>query len=411
MSVAPQPIGMKRFLALYTSANIGAHLAFVPLLSLVLPLKAELIDPENKLWLLSITLLAGSVMASISHVLAGALTDRIFEKSQSRSGQIALSLLFVILSYIIFWHADDPVSLIISILFFQFSFNFLFSPLGALLADRVPNALKGRTAAFLNLGIPIATLSIAFLAIPALANEGLRLALIAAAFTFTILPLTWLIRKPAEPIVPETADKPTQLFNPIVRNDFIWAWSARLMVQFSGAVMFGYLLYFLQDVLDYTNLFPGERVDQGMGKLSLFATPVTIVVGIAAGTISDRTGFRRPFLIISSLVIAAAVLTMSLYPFWPVVFVGYLIFVCGLTIFLTTDAALVAQLLSGDRARARKLGIMNLTNTIPAIIAPATALLLSGVSLEADAVVRLMQIAATLAIVAAFAASRIRTIS
>ena len=124
MKIVQRPTPMDRFLALYTSANIGAHLAFIPLLTLLLPLKAEIIAPENKLWLLSITLLAGSVTASISNVLAGAVSDRIFEKSQSRSGQILLGLLFVLLSYIAFSHADDPYSLIASILFFQLSFNF-----------------------------------------------------------------------------------------------------------------------------------------------------------------------------------------------------------------------------------------------------------------------------------------------
>jgi MFS family permease len=408
--MAPRPPAMHRFLALYTSASIGAHIAFVPLLALLLPLKAGVIAPEDKLWLLSITLLAGSVMASLSNVLAGALSDRIFEKSQNRSGQIALSLMLVILSYMTFSRADDPVSLIASILFFQLSFNFLFSPLGALLADRVPDELKGRAAALLNLGMPMATLSIALLSIPGLADEGVRLALIAGAIILTILPLVWFIRKPAKAIVTKSAGT-LPAADSAVRKDFLWAWSARLLVQFSGAVMLGYLLYFLQDVVQYTSLFPSERVDQGMGKLTLAATPVTIVFGIFAGTMSDRSGLRRPFLMIAPLAIAAAILTMSLYPSWPVIFICYMVFVCGLTIFLTTDAALVAQLLAGDRARARKLGIMNLTNTIPAIIAPATALLLSGAVMESDALVRLMQIAATLAVLAAFAASRIRTIS
>ena len=410
MKIVQRPTPMDRFLALYTSANIGAHLAFIPLLTLLLPLKAEIIAPENKLWLLSITLLAGSVTASISNVLAGAVSDRIFEKSQSRSGQILLGLLFVLLSYIAFNHADDPYSLIASILFFQLSFNFLFSPLGTLLTDRVRDGLKGRAAALLNLGMPIATLSIALLSIPALSDESVRLALIAITVTFAILPLVWMIRKPTEAIGAKTANQFTTPSDPVVRNDFIWAWSARLLVQFSGAVMFGYLLYFLQDVAQYARLFPGERVDQGMGKLTLVATPVTIVIGILAGMISDRSGLRRPFLILAPLGISAAILLMSLYPLWPVIFIGYIVFISGLTIFLTTDAALVAQLLSGDRARARKLGIMNLTNTIPAVIAPATALLLSGTVMEVDALVRLMQIAATLAILAAFAASRIRTI-
>ena len=410
MNLARRPNGMDRFLALYASANIGAHLAFVPLLSLLLPLKAETIAADSKLWLLSITLLAGAVVASVSNILAGAISDRIFENSQSRSVQILLGLIAVLLSYLAFAYADDAASLIAAILLFQFSFNFLFSPLGALLTDRVRDGLKGRAAALLNLGMPVATLSIALLSIPVLSAETVRLALIAGTVTLVILPLVWATRKPAEPVVAQTASRSTPSSRTAVRKDFIWAWSARLLVQFSGAVMFGYLLYFLQDVAQYTRLFPNERVDQGLGKLTLAATPLTVIIGILAGTISDRSGLRRPFLIVAPIGIATAILLMSVYPSWPVIFICYMAFVCGLTIFLTTDAALVAQLLSGDRARARKLGIMNLTNTIPAIVAPATALLLSGAGPDNDALIRLLQIAAVLAILAAFAASRIRTI-
>ena len=258
--------------------------------------------------------------------------------------------------------------------------------------------------------MPIASLSIALLSTPSLSNENMRLALIGGTCTLAILPLVWMIRETVNPVVGKIAHKHVQMTDPAIRMDFIWAWIARLLVQFSGAVMFGYLLYFLQDVAQYGVVFSGERVEQGMGKLTLAATPVTIFIGILAGVISDHTRLRRPFLLIAPIVIATTILLMSLSPSWPIIFICYMLFVSGITIFLTIDAALVAQLVSGDAARARKLGIMNLTNTIPAIFVPATALLLTSTSPEKDTLVYLMQISALLAIIATFAANRIRTI-
>ncbi|MEO1143298.1 MAG: MFS transporter, partial [Pseudomonadota bacterium] len=382
-----------------------------PLLSLLLPLKAEVIAPDDKLFLLSITLLAGATMASIANIWGGAISDKMFARTASRTEQMVVSLILILFSYFMFWKANDWVSLLLSILFFQLSFNFLFAPLGALLADHVPDRTKGRAAALLNLGTPIATLSIALLSVPALAGEDVRLSFISLTVFLMILPLVMFVKRAKMTAVsrPEViSPAPVEGSN---QNDFVWAWLARLFVQFSGAVMFGYLLYFLQDIVDYTKLFPDQSVDQGMGKLSLAATPVTIVMGILAGMISDKMGLRRPFLIVSALMIAAAIFSMSLYPTWTLVFATYVAFICGLTTFLTTDAALVAQLLSGDQYRARKLGFMNLTNTIPAILVPATALALSGSGLQAESLVYLMQLAAILAICAAFAASRIRTVA
>ncbi len=400
-----------QFLGLYGFANIGAHIAFLPLLSLLLPLKAELIAPDDKITLLSITLLAGAVMASIANVWGGMVSDKIFAKTGSRSGQIAISLMFVLFSYLLFLKANDWTSIILSILFFQLSFNFLFAPLGALLTDHVPNDTKGRASALLNLGMPAATFSVAILSIPSLADEGQRLSLISIAILLMITPLVLFIRKSNLAVMTPPEIKPSSPAKSSNQRDFIKAWTARLLVQFSGAVMFGYLLYFLQDVVQYSKLFPGQQVDQGLGKLSLAATPTTVLIGLLAGSISDRMGLRRPFLVISAVVVGVATLTMSLYPSWITVFGAYILFICGLTIFLTTDAALVAQLLSGDQNRVRKLGFMNLTNTIPAVLAPITALVLSGSGLQSKSLIYQMQLAGVFAICGALVASRIRTVA
>ena len=73
----------RRFIALYTLANIGAYVAFIPLLQILLPLRATAIDPAHGALLLSRVALWGAVAASLGNIVFGALSDR----TRSRFGR------------------------------------------------------------------------------------------------------------------------------------------------------------------------------------------------------------------------------------------------------------------------------------------------------------------------------------
>lgn len=403
--------GLGRFIAYYGTANAGAFVAFVPLLTLILPLKAAHIDSKNKLLLLSVALFSGAIMASIANILAGWASDKLYAKTSNRIVQIPSSLTAILISYYLFWQAESWVSLIGAILLFQFSFNFLFSPLGALLADHIPNSAKGRAAAILNLGLPIGTLSVAVLAFFSFDTEASRLLMIAIIVSLSMIPLLviapkWSASKPGVTDQGQEHRDANQY-----QTDLLWAWIARFSVQFSGAVMFGYIVYYLQDVLGYVDQFPTENVDQGVGKLSLVATPFAILAGIFAGTLSDRIGLRRPFMILSAALIAGATFSMAMWPTWAVAFPAYVLLTASLTSYLTIDAALVAQILASSSARAKILGYMNLTNTIPAILTPGLAILMSSTGLKNEILLPLILVAAALALFGSFAASRINAVS
>ena len=75
-----------------------------------------------------------------------------------------------------------------------------------------------------------------------------------------------------------------------------------------------------------------------------------------------------------ALCAALALLVLAAEPVWVIFVIAYGLFHLGLTGFLAVDTALVAQLLAGNPRRGMFLGLMNLTNTLPAIIVPAIAL-------------------------------------
>ena len=71
--VRPRGLG---FLAIYALAWGGGVIAYVPLLTLILPIKVEAIAPDDKVALLSLATLIGAVVASGINIAAGIVSDR-----------------------------------------------------------------------------------------------------------------------------------------------------------------------------------------------------------------------------------------------------------------------------------------------------------------------------------------------
>src|SRR3546814_11070293 len=78
-----------RFLALYALANAGGVAAFLPLLTLLLPLKVQAAAGDERLVTLTLRALAGAVTARISNLVFGTLSDRRFERPCNRRRGIA----------------------------------------------------------------------------------------------------------------------------------------------------------------------------------------------------------------------------------------------------------------------------------------------------------------------------------
>ncbi|MBT8428116.1 MAG: MFS transporter [Erythrobacter sp.] len=396
-----------RFGPLYVTANFGAHVAFMPLLVLLLPRRVEAIAPDQPIVLLSQLLLVGGLTASISNIAFGAFSDRWLARFGNRRGPIAVGLLCLIGAYAYFARADAPGALFLATILFQLSLNIMFAPLGALLADHIPDARKGWIAGWLNMGLPLSGLVITVLGEFSASDAAWPFGLVAMIVAATVIPLiiAWprdlkLLAKPVEAVVDAV----------LSRRDFAFAWIARLCIQSGAAVILSYLYLYVNAVARNADGFSVENASGGVALLSLLATIFSLAAGILAGRWSDRKGSRKRPLIYSALLAAGAFGLLSWGGDWRVILAAYALFTIALTAFLSVDSALVAQLVAGHPRRATFLGLMNLTNTLPAIIAPGLALFLASVQPGGDTLRFLLAVAAGGALTAAFAVSAIRTI-
>jgi MFS family permease len=366
-----------RFAIVYVLANIGAATFFVPLIGLLLPQRAAMFDDDASARLLSWILLSGAIVASAANIAAGWLSDWAMTRHGSRVPLIALGFAATLGSFMALAIAENATALMAAFLLFQLCFNLFFAPFNALAADHVDDAIKGRVFGMMGLAIPLAqtaTVAIVAIDIPGL---SLRLAFIAALATLALLPLLFVGRRWAGPsIAPQMIDVGTlnPSSDPDRRRDFVLAWTGRLLVQCAAVAMGSYLFVHIATVAERAGDSGAE--ERWFADLSLIMLVAGVVVGVVIGQWSDRVSRRCPFLCATALLVGLGCALLAVGENWPSVALGYTIFAVGIAGFQAIDGAVIAQLIGAADRRAARLGLMNLTNTLPSLFVPALALLM-----------------------------------
>ncbi|WP_404368789.1 MFS transporter [Sphingomonas sp. MMS24-J45] len=405
-------------------AMFGAFATFVPLFALILPQKvAALPDLQGHSGVtgLSWILVAGGAAAGGGNIVAGVISDAWFRRTRNRRRLIAVGVITVAATLAAIAGARAFWEILLSILAFQLALNLMLSPLVALMVDYVPDRQKGRMAGWLGLALPFGSLMVTALTIVARRVPGMdqtgALIMIIGTLLMLVMPLILLWPVPAlippqsavDAVIPGERSGKSPVWRRTVLHDFALAWTARLLVQFAAAAIIPYLYFYVADVVRPVG---GARaIGAAVGVLAFAFASLSIVGALSIGWLSDRFGRRRLPLATAALLVAISMATLSIAPGWPITVAAYGSFSAGLAGFLAIDSALVAQLVAVNTRRATLLGVMNLTNTLPAILAPAMALVVIGEGRGAVVpLVFVMQVAAAGALVAALCASRIRTL-
>ncbi len=394
---------------LYTLAYLGAFLSFIPLLILLLPRRVESITGTSDLYALSWLLLAGGTVASIAHIGAGLWSDHWFARHASRRGPIGVGVAATMVSYFALARADTLAGLGAALIGFQIAVNIAFAPIGALLSDYVTDERKGRVAGRLNTTLPISIAAVSVVSLLFPNDSGMAFIVTGAAGSLMILPMLvwWPFGEVQKRAIARAAPREGAAS---ARRDFFIAAGARLLVQLGAVVMTSYLYAYLTYVAGHGGLNGIGTITQAIGVLSLVATIAAVMAPVLSGLVSDLRRNRRIPLAISAVLVSAALMTMGAVPQWAAILLSYALFHSALASFLAIDSALVAQIVSGHPHRGTLLGVMNLTNTLPSIIAPGLALFAIQSGGLADAVPQLVTLSAFAALVAAGIILTIRSV-
>ena len=369
--IDPPPVSA-RFVAAYSAAQIGAFIGFVPLLSLLLPLKAAAIAPAGKAELLAVVALWGAITASIANILAGTVSDRSRWGKGERWRWIATGLLATAASYGLIALANTPSTLLLAVVCLQISLNLLLNPLAAALPELGPDNQKGVVSAYAGLAYPLASLFGALVIGIVLTTESARLLAVVGTMLLLVTPFILAARQRR----PTSADPTTvdRSWVALWDSDFQLAFLSRLLVQTAIAMNVLYLLFFLQSETRIGSVIPDQRPEAVLGWVLAGSTVTAIVAGLLAGYGSDRIGRRRELVFAGGMLIASGALLMALAPAWPGPAVAQIVFGIGIGLYGVVDTALIAQLLPSRANAGRDLGLMNVAATAAQVLAPLLAL-------------------------------------
>ena len=108
---------------------------------------------------------------------------------------------------------------------------------------------------------------------------------------------------------------------------------------------------------------------------------ISIVTAVLGGLWSDRLGRRKIFVIWSGLIAASALLLIAFVTTWAGAVIGASILGVGFGIYTAVDFAMITEVLPSADDRAKDLGVINIANALPQVLAPAVAAGVLGLGL------------------------------
>lgn len=186
-------------------------------------------------------------------------------------------------------------------------------------------------------------------------------------------------------------------------HDFRWAFIGRFLLVLGYFAVVGYQLYILQDHIALPEGMAAADAVAVLTPVSSVAMAVSTVVG---GVLSDRLNRRKLFVAVSAVLSAVALLIPVVSPTWPGMIVFSVVNGLAFGCFMAVDTALVTMVLPKAEDAARDMGVLNIANAGPQILAPFVASVVVGLG----GYTPLFLLGAVLAVLGALALKPIRSV-
>lgn len=411
MRLTGQVVG-RPFVVFYILALIGVNIAVLTPASITLAIRVGQISPDAKAAALAFVASFGAAAALLASPLFGALSDNSTLRWGQRRPFIVGGLLAGVGAVMAIGFAGSIGQIAALWAFAQFAFNAATTSLISILPERVPAQLRGRVAGFMGMTSQVAILTgTAIAQVVGTSGYGMFVwpALTGIALTLPfVLTLREHPRTRAEvkPINVRTIAG-SYWINPVKHRDFALAWFGRFFVWIANISLLNFKTYFLIDRLGYTTADVAAPLTTAM-----FIMAVCIAISsIFGGWLSDRTGRRKIYVVVASLLFAVTMVVVAQAETLQGFYVSIALSGIATGLYMGVDYALVAQVLPDNKDEAAKgMGFFNLTSTIPQTIAPVLGQqLLSIGSAGSDNYAALFLGGAVFAVVGAILTQMIRT--
>ena len=357
--------------------NVGINAAFFGPLQVLLAQQAAAFSEEDKEAILALVTGAGAAVSLVANPLFGALSDRTTSRLGRRVPWVVLGAVLGAAALIALAGAPNVAVMTLLWCFVQAGCNGAYAAITAAIPDRVPVPQRGTVGGLAAMGQTVGVLIGAVVAAAVAGDFAAGYFVCAAALLAGVV--LYFFKNDDAPLPAQARPRFSLArfamgfwVSPMLYPDFAWAWLTRLLVNIGNHMVTLYLLFFLKDAV-HVKEAQGIEPEFGVLVLTGLYAVMVIITSVIGGRLSDRMGKRKPLVIISSGVIAAASLILAIAPTWTGALIGASVLGIGFGCYLAVDFALITQVLPTALSRGKDLGVLNIANSLPQVLAPLIA--------------------------------------
>jgi MFS family permease len=379
------PVGI-HFIAVYAFACVGLWMSLLAPAMVTVALRVQAVAPANAAESISIVLGAGALLALLANPIFGALSDRTRSRFGRRRPWLLAGMMGGIAALALIATASTIPMILLGWCLAQLAFNAALAPLMAILPDRVPIEQRGTVSGVLGMCMPVGQIGGTFLVQRLAENTLLAFLMPAAVGLAGVLLLSFVLAdEPAASAARTNATSSERVEWRLLRRrrDFAWAWLSRIFFVTGTSFLFAYQPIFLVKSL----AMDVHAVPRLIFQSTLVHAGMVAIWSVTAGRLSDFTGKRRMFVMGGAVLQAGGLWLVATADSYSGFLVAVALAGTGHGIYDGLDLALVTDVLPDlERNAAKDLGILNITNTLPQVIAPAAAPLILAFARGNDAV-------------------------
>lgn len=363
-----------RYIAALLIANLAMYVAWIAPVYFSMAIRLEQINPAHKTTALALAVGIPSFVVMLTGPLLGVISDRTKSRLGRRRFWFLLGTLCGFAGSLIVGLAHSIAVVIPAWTAAFIGYASASGMLGTHLGDRLPEAQRGRVSglnsAVTSIG-PVIGIVIAgrFTSVPLLMLIIPAIIALAGGLFFSVV-----MNDPLPESEPGGVEMKAILdgfwFDPRKHRSYAWVWLSRAFVYLSISFTSVYAVYLLSARLH----IPDGMLANRIATAGLVGLPAGVFGALASGWVSDRLKSRKPFLVISAIVMAISALVTATLTSLPQYYAGVLIGALGIGAYGATDAALVLDVLpQEENQNGRYLALIGLANALPMATGPFLA--------------------------------------
>ena len=376
----PRRASFRRLLVSLGIAGGALSAVYAGVGTVLLPLQIERVDRAHKIAVLGVVAGVSACFALVFNPIGGALSDRTRSRFGRRAPWLVAASAALLVTLALLGRASTIALILIAWCLAQAMANLYQAPLTAVVPDRVAPARRGVASSVVGVasvlgGVAGVGLASQFARHLAVGYPALGVLVVLTAWYFvastTDAPTADRARPPRD--TRRAAARLGDFASALRHRDFALVFASRAAVILGYFLVISYELYILTD---YIKLPGAMKPAQGVTVLAAISAVGAILAAAIAGPVSDRLDRRKPFVFVSSAIAGAGCILPVLSPTFTTIEVFAALAGLAFGCYLSVDAALVTLVLPRGEDAARDLGVLNIANAGPQVIAPLFAALI-----------------------------------